>query len=213
MRWASLEVNSHNQIAAWVTFELEDIDAAFEELNTRYLAGEGGAHAHTWSVIAAAHAAFTRHELPATTPDWVNIDHRRGVAFARGDLIPYIRATWNLAPQIRSYIEAVHRLTHLGAVFIQVTRWNLARGLRRRVAGGRPHDGRRRPDQPLRGIRRARHRRRAGPLRRTHRPTRRLENAASRVDERFRACFAARDWDAMAEIWPKTFTATIIVGC
>ena len=28
----------------------------------------------------------------------------------------------------------------------------------------------------------------------------RLENAASRVAERFRACFAARDWDAMAEM-------------
>ena len=32
------------------------------------------------------------------------------------------------------------------------------------------------------------------------RPAPRLENAASRVDERFRTYFAARDWDAMAEI-------------
>ena len=31
------------------------------------------------------------------------------------------------------------------------------------------------------------------------RPTPRLENAASRVDKRFQACFAARDWDVMAE--------------
>ena len=30
-------------------------------------------------------------------------------------------------------------------------------------------------------------------------PTRRLENAASQVAERFLACFAARDWDAMAD--------------
>ena len=29
-------------------------------------------------------------------------------------------------------------------------------------------------------------------------PSARLENAASRVDERFAAYFAARDWDAMA---------------
>ena len=28
----------------------------------------------------------------------------------------------------------------------------------------------------------------------------RLENAASQVDERFQACFAAQDWDAMAEM-------------
>ena len=59
-------------------FDLDDIDAAFEELDARYLAGEAAAHAHTWSVIAGAYAAFNRHELPATTPDWVNIDHRRG---------------------------------------------------------------------------------------------------------------------------------------
>ena len=55
---------------------LDDIDAAFEELDARYLAGEAAAHAHTWSVIAGAYAAFNRHESPATAPDWVSIDHR-----------------------------------------------------------------------------------------------------------------------------------------
>ena len=35
-----------------VAFDLDDIDAAFEELDARYLAGEAAAHAHTWSVIA-----------------------------------------------------------------------------------------------------------------------------------------------------------------
>ena len=64
-----------------VMFDLDDIDAAFEELDARYLAGEAAAHAHTWSVIADAYAAFNRHELPATTPDWVNIDHRRAISF------------------------------------------------------------------------------------------------------------------------------------
>ena len=58
-------------------FDLDDIDAAFEELDARYLAGEAAAHAHTWSVIAQGYAALNRRELPATTPDWVNIDHRR----------------------------------------------------------------------------------------------------------------------------------------
>ena len=46
-------------------FDPDDIDAAFEELDARYLAGEAAAHAHTWSVIAQAFAAFNRHELPA----------------------------------------------------------------------------------------------------------------------------------------------------
>ena len=58
-------------------FDLDDIDAAFAELDARYLAGEAAAHAHTWSVIAGPTPRFNRHELPATTPDWVNVDHRR----------------------------------------------------------------------------------------------------------------------------------------
>ncbi len=64
-----VEIDADNRIAAIVTFDLDDIDAAFEELDARYLAGEAAAHAHTWSVIARAYAAFNRHELPATTPD------------------------------------------------------------------------------------------------------------------------------------------------
>ena len=45
------------------------------------------------------------------------------------------------------------------------------------------------------------------------RPAPRLENAASQANERFHACFAARDWDAMAEISADDiFTATIAVG-
>ena len=50
-----------------VMFDPDDIDAAFEELDARYLAGEAAAHAHTWSLIAEAYAALNRHELPPTT--------------------------------------------------------------------------------------------------------------------------------------------------
>ena len=75
-----VEINADNRMAAGVVFDLDDIDAAFEELDARYLAGEAAAHSHTWSVVAQAYAAVNRRELPATTPDWVNIDHRRGVS-------------------------------------------------------------------------------------------------------------------------------------
>ena len=64
--------------AARVAFDLDDIDAAFEELDARYLAGEAAPHAHTWSLVARDYAAFNRHEFPPAAPDWVNIDHRRG---------------------------------------------------------------------------------------------------------------------------------------
>ena len=71
-----LEIDTNNRAATQVVFDPDDIDAAFAELDARYLAGEAAAHAHTWSVIARAYAAFNRHELPSTTPDSVNIDHR-----------------------------------------------------------------------------------------------------------------------------------------
>ena len=97
-----------------VILDLDDIDAAFEELDNRYLAGEGADHAHAWSVIAQTSAAFNRHELPAA--DGVIIDHRRLAPIDTSDLPAAIRAIWNLTPDLSTRIEAVHRLSSFGAV-------------------------------------------------------------------------------------------------
>ena len=51
---AVVEINADKRIAADVVFDADDFDAAFDELDARYLAGEAAAHAHTWSVIARA---------------------------------------------------------------------------------------------------------------------------------------------------------------
>ena len=59
-----LEIDADERVTARVVFDLDDIDAAFAELDARYLAGEAAAHAHTWSVIAQAYAATQ----PARTP-------------------------------------------------------------------------------------------------------------------------------------------------
>ena len=72
-----VEIDADERIVAIDMFDVDDIDAAFAELDARYLAGEAAAHAHTWSVITQGYAALNRRELPPTTPDWVNIDHRR----------------------------------------------------------------------------------------------------------------------------------------
>ena len=45
-----VEIDADDRIAAVVMFDLDDFDAAFAELDARYLAGEAAAHAHTWSV-------------------------------------------------------------------------------------------------------------------------------------------------------------------
>ena len=86
-----VEIDADDRIAAVLVFDLDDIDAAFEELDARYLAGEAAPYSHTWSVITAGYAALNRHELPALTQDWVNIDHRQARAFAPGEMSAYIR--------------------------------------------------------------------------------------------------------------------------
>ena len=71
-----VEIDADERIVARVAFDLDDIDAAFAELDARYLAGEAAAHARTWSVICEVYAALNRREIPTTAPDLVNIDHR-----------------------------------------------------------------------------------------------------------------------------------------
>src|SRR5262249_10317173 len=109
------EIDADQRIVAFVSFDLDNLDAAIAELDARYLAGEAAAHAQIWSVITAGYAALNRRELPATTTDFVNIDHRRGAPFAPGDLLEYLRAGWDLG-QYQIYLEAVHRLRDFGAV-------------------------------------------------------------------------------------------------
>ncbi|WP_301337078.1 BTAD domain-containing putative transcriptional regulator [Mycobacterium colombiense] len=116
-----VQVNEDNRCAAVVVFDPDDHDVAFEELETRYLTGEAATHAHTWSTLVRNFTAFNEHKLPLTTPDWVNLDHRRGRAFSSGELVPYIHATWQVAPQAKIYVVAVHRLSDHGAVVTQST--------------------------------------------------------------------------------------------
>lgn len=105
-----------------VIFDPDDIDSAFDELDARYIAGEAAPHAQTWSVVAGAYAALNRRELPATTRDWVSIDHRRGASVASGDMATFLRTVRDLTPQVSIYIEAVHRLSDLGAVLTEEVR-------------------------------------------------------------------------------------------
>ncbi|MFL0180216.1 MULTISPECIES: BTAD domain-containing putative transcriptional regulator [unclassified Mycobacterium] len=115
-----VEIDANERVVARVIFDVDDIDAAVAELDARFAAGEGAACAHTWSVITAGYAAFNQREFPEL--DWENVDHRRARAFAPGELAAYMRATWDLAPDVGCYSEAVHRLSGLGAVVTQVVR-------------------------------------------------------------------------------------------
>nr|WP_082971202.1 BTAD domain-containing putative transcriptional regulator [Mycobacterium sp. 852002-51971_SCH5477799-a] len=116
-----VQVNGENQCAAVVIFDQDDFEKAFEELETRYLGREAATHRRTWSTLLRSFAAFNEHRLPSTTSGWVNLDHRRGRAFSPGELVPYIHATWQVMPQAKIYVAAVHGLSELGAVVTQST--------------------------------------------------------------------------------------------
>ena len=195
-----VEINADNRIVARVGFDLDDIDAAFEELDARYLAGEAAAHAHIWTATAQVQAAFNRHEVPPATPDWVNIDHRRGRAFAPGDTVPYLRATYDVAPNVKGHVEAVHQLNNLGVVVTAILTGTSQEGFgfEWREVALFAFEG----DMVCRfeifdesdldaALARFDELQPQAP---------RLENAASQVEQRFLTYFAARDWDAYAEI-------------
>jgi hypothetical protein len=195
-----VEIDVHERIASHVQFDLDDIDAAFAELDARYVAGEAAAHAHTWSVITEAYASLNQREIPPTTLDWVNLDHRRVTAFAPGDQIPYLRATWDIAPEFRIHVEAVHRLTDLGAVVTNSVRATTQEGFEAEwreiatmtVEGDRFSRSELFDDADLDAA--------LARFDELSRPAPRLENAASQVNERFWTYFEACDWAGMAEM-------------
>ena len=117
-----VEIDREGRLAAAVNFDSDDIDAAFDELDARYLAGEAAAYAHAWSVISRLYAGFNRHALPATTPDWTFIDRRRLITIEASDLSAFIDAGWGQFSDISIYMEAVHRLSDLGAVVTHTAR-------------------------------------------------------------------------------------------
>ena len=114
------ELDTDDRLAARVMFDLDDIDAAFDELEARYLAGEAAPYSQTWAAITQVQTMYNRHEVPPTTKDWVNTDHRRGRAFAPDEVIPFPRATYDVAPNLKGHIEAVHRLSNFGVVVTEV---------------------------------------------------------------------------------------------
>ena len=80
-----------------------DFDAAFAELDARYLAGEAAANAATWSVIAAEVSwPSTGARRPARRRTGSAVDHRRGERFAPGDLTAYPERAWELDEELTS---------------------------------------------------------------------------------------------------------------
>ncbi|UMB72220.1 AAA family ATPase [Mycobacterium paraterrae] len=194
-----IEVDADDRIVARVSFDVNDFDAAIEELDARYLAGEAAVHAQTWATARRIRSAYNRHDVLPTTPDWVNIDHRRGRAFAAGEATSYVRATYDVAPDVRGHVEAVHRLSDVGMVVTSVLVGTSSAGFSfewREVAlfvfeGDLIRRFEVFDEADLNAALA-----RFDELSRTVQP----ENDAVHLIERLRAAFATRDWTAAAEL-------------
>ncbi|MGE5695998.1 MAG: BTAD domain-containing putative transcriptional regulator, partial [Candidatus Sericytochromatia bacterium] len=70
-----LETDADGRIAAGVVFDRGDIDAAFEELDTRYLAGEAAPYARVWQSAMEIAGEMNRHEPGPMMTGLAYIDH------------------------------------------------------------------------------------------------------------------------------------------
>ena len=100
-----VEIDEQSRWLALVQFDEEDLDAAVDELDTRYMAGEGAPHARTMSVARAAWIAMRDGDLESLelllAPDLVTVDHQR-IGFGTHDRDSYL-------DQERSDREVMHR--------------------------------------------------------------------------------------------------------
>ena len=123
-----------------------------------------------------------------------------GRAFAPGDLTASIRASWDVTPDISNYIDAVHRLSKLGAVVTRATKGTSQEGF---YAEWREIDLLTVNGDLITRVEIFDEADIDAALARfdeLSRPAPRLENAASQMYERFLTYFAARDRHATAEI-------------
>ena len=80
-----IEINADERITAIISFDEDDIDAAFAELDSRYLAGEADRPRTSCSPSWTRCAALNRRELPPTTPDRMEFDHHQLVTVRVGE--------------------------------------------------------------------------------------------------------------------------------
>ena len=185
-----------------VAFDLEDIDAAFEELDARYLAGEA---CRAPEQLVGYHAGMCGAEPTrnaATASDCVEC--RPSASLHRSRLATYRRTS---VPGWRTSVKHVlHSRGRASAYRSRSGRHphgegNVARGLRRRVADDRCLHRRRGLDQPLSrcSTRQTSTPHSPGSMNYSRR-RRGWKTRQAKVTEPYWKHFAAREWAAMAEL-------------
>ncbi len=107
-----LEMNESGEVATWVRFDAEDLDAAYAELDARFAAGEGAAQTRLLAVLRAAAQTYQSHIgdefADSYDPDVVVCDHGvLGWGMVRGlaDFTRMQRSLVDLAPDTRLRID------------------------------------------------------------------------------------------------------------
>jgi hypothetical protein len=107
-------VDAEGRMACHVMFHPEDEDAAFAELEARYLAGEAAPFAATWQEIVDGIDAINRRDLSAA-PDHAVVDHSPQWLPA-GTVSRNVGDLTELVPDLVVRATEIHRLDHHGAV-------------------------------------------------------------------------------------------------
>ena len=157
-----VEIDTDQRIVVIVSFDLDDFDAAIDELDARYLAGEAAAQHAGGQPSCRVRLALNRRERPRRHRTWSASTIGEAERSRRAVCRAYLRATWDVTPRTALIYrqgcasgERHRRGRHLRG------ERDHGRGLRRRVACDRPCSWPRATDQPVRAVRRERPRRRA----------------------------------------------------
>jgi class 3 adenylate cyclase/tetratricopeptide (TPR) repeat protein len=120
-----IETDPDGLIRYTIIFGLDDLDAAYAELDARYLAGEGAPFADCLTRLAEATASYNGRDwdrFEALYPeDSLVIDHRLTGwgTLDRANLLEHVRGTVErVVAEVRLRVPAVVRLTEQGMVFV-----------------------------------------------------------------------------------------------
>lgn len=201
------EVDAEGVMVTRIVFDVDDLDAAIAELDSRYAAGEARPHADAWSIIVEGCAFLKCHGTWPITDDFVGVDHRSGATSAPEDMTAFIRESALDTPGIELYVEAVHRLADSAAVITTVTMGTSTQGFDAewRSMGVIVFEGRliaRTEVFDVADLDAA-----LARFDELSRPQRSLENDATRCYERFNSCLARGDREGLAATLADDFVA------
>ncbi|HVE94626.1 MAG TPA: nuclear transport factor 2 family protein, partial [Acidimicrobiales bacterium] len=197
-------LDGEGKLALDVFFDLEDVDAAYAELDAQYLATEAQPHCNVFETIAAAIDAYNRRDAVAAplAPDLVHVDHRPASLPDMNEpsgLVSYLGRTVEVVPDLTMRLTAVHVLDDRGAVFTIVQSGATPEGMPIEfslhaadlVADGLIKRIEVFPEDALDAA--------LARFAALGSADSGLENAATRAHARFAALFAQRDWAAAGE--------------